>query len=272
MFATVLGEGERRVDEPDMCERLREVPEGRAGVGVYLLREEAHVVRVGQQLLEGQGGSFDVAAAGHAFHRPEAAEPECSLAGREPVVGPCLVAVDQLVAREHLMDAGACGAHPRVLALDVAVERQGQEARIHLLAVEGARVAPYPLVVPVGFDLPPDLAPLLAEEVYRNLQVPGFVHLDEAIECDPTQDLRVGVMESAGAPLPDALIRFSPAPAHRTTETVEHPTRVAVEASAAVQEPGGAVDDLPIDIKLELALSVVADPHRARRGVALQMR
>src|SRR3712207_5860904 len=90
VFVTVLGEGERRVDEPDVRERLREVPEGRAGVGVYLLGEEAHVVRVSEQLLEGSGGSFDVAAASHAFYRPEAAETECSLTGREPVVGPRL--------------------------------------------------------------------------------------------------------------------------------------------------------------------------------------
>src|SRR5215207_1720842 len=78
-------------------------------------------------------------------------------------------------------------------------------------------------------------------------------------------------METAGASLPDALIRFAPASAHGATQTVEHPARVAVEAPAAVQEPGGAVDDLPIDIKLELALGVVADPHRARPRVAFEM-
>src|SRR5918997_2129159 len=140
-------------------------------------------------MLKGPGGSFDVAAAGHAFHRPEAAETECSLAGREPVIGPRLVAIDEPVAGELLVDTGARGAHPRVLALDVAVERQGQEARVHLVAVEGARVAPYPLVVPAGLDLLPDLVPLLAEEIDRNLQVPGFVHLDEAIKRNPAQYL-----------------------------------------------------------------------------------
>src|SRR5919112_220382 len=35
----VFAERERRVDETDVCEGLREVPEGRAGVWVYLLSE-----------------------------------------------------------------------------------------------------------------------------------------------------------------------------------------------------------------------------------------
>src|SRR5215208_5378180 len=217
------------------------------------------------------GGSFDVATAGHTFHRPEAADAESAFSGWEPVVGPRLVAVDQLASGELLVDAGACGAHPRVCAFDVAVERQGQQARIHLLAVEGARVTLYPLVVPMGFDLLPDLVPLLAEEVDRDLQIPGFVHLDEAVERYPAQYLRVGVMESAGASLPDALIRFAPAPAHRAAQTVEHPAGVAVEAPSAIQEPRCAVDDLPIDIKLELTLGVVAYTHRTRPRVSFQM-
>src|SRR5829696_8370285 len=113
------------------------------------------------------GGSFDVATAGHTFHRPEAADAESAFSGWEPVVGPRLVAVDQLASSELLVDAGAGGAHPRVCAFDVAVERQGQQARVHLFAVEGARVTPYPLVVPMSLDLLPDLVPLLAEEVSR---------------------------------------------------------------------------------------------------------
>src|SRR5215212_7167739 len=45
---TAFAERERRVDETDVCERLREVPECRAGVWVYLFCEEAHVVRVSE--------------------------------------------------------------------------------------------------------------------------------------------------------------------------------------------------------------------------------
>src|SRR5215204_1250669 len=77
-------------------------------------------------------------------------------------------------------------------------------------------------------------------------------------------------MESAGAPLPDPLVRLAPASAHREAQTVEHPARV-INGAPAVQEPGGAVDDLAVDVELELILSIVADPHRARPRVAFQM-
>ena len=120
-------------------------------------------------------------------------------------------------------------------------------------------------------DLLPDLVPLLAEEINRNLQVPGFVHLDQSVERDPAQDLGVGVMEAAGAALPDPLVRLAPASAHRTAEAIEHPARVAVEAPTATHELRGGVDDLPVYVKLELTLGVVADPHRTRPCVTFQM-
>src|SRR3712207_7655377 len=78
-------------------------------------------------------------------------------------------------------------------------------------------------------------------------------------------------MEAAGASFPDPLVRLAPAPAHRTPQAIEHPARVAIEAPAAVQEPGGGVDDLPVDVELELALRVVADPHRTRPCVTFQL-
>ncbi len=128
----------------------------------------------------------------------------CSQVAREEKpVGPRLVAVDQLAAGELLMDAGAGGTHPRMCAFNVAVERQGQEARVQLLAVEGTRVAPYPLVIAVRLDFLSDLVSVGAEEVDRNLQVSGLVHLDQSVERDPAQCLRVGVMEAAGTPFPE---------------------------------------------------------------------
>src|SRR5687767_6335062 len=102
--------------------------------------------------------------------------------------------------------------------------------------------------------------------------MPSFVHLDEPVQSYPTQHFRMGMVEAAGTPFPDPLVRLAPPPAHRTTKTVKHPARVAVEAPPAVQEPGGAVDDLPINVELELALRVVADPHRVRPRITLQMR
>src|ERR671910_2868632 len=124
----------------------------------------------------------------------------------------------------------------------------------------------------MSLDLLPDLVALFAEEFDRDLQIPGFVHLDEPVQSYPTQHFRMGMVESSGTPLPNALVRLAPSLAHRTTETVEHPVSVTVDAPAAVQKPGGAVDDLSVDVELELALGIVADSHRARPRVSFQMR
>ena len=94
VFVTVLGERERSVDEPDVCERLREVPEGCPGVWVYLLSEKAHVVCVREEVFERLCGTFHVVTAGLALYSPEAADAEGTFTRREPVVGPRLVAVD----------------------------------------------------------------------------------------------------------------------------------------------------------------------------------
>ena len=94
VFVTVLGEHERCVDDTDVRKRLREVPEGCAGVWVYLLSEEIHVVRVREEVFERLCGTFHVATAGLALYRPEAEDAEGAFTRREPVVGPRLVAVD----------------------------------------------------------------------------------------------------------------------------------------------------------------------------------
>src|SRR5215212_2462593 len=169
------------------------------------------------------------------------------------------------------MDAGAGGAHPRVRSFNIPVERQGQEARVHLVTVEGARVAAYPLVVASRLDLSSDLAPMGAEQIDRDLKMPGLVHLDEPIERDPAERLRVSVVEAARAPLPDALVRLAPAPAHRVAKPVEHASGIAVETPTSTCKPRRGVEDFPVDVELELAVSIVAYAHRARAGVTLQI-
>ena len=88
VFVTVLGERERSVDEPDVCERLREVPEGCAGVWVYLLSEQAHVVCVREEMFERLCGTFHVVTAGLALYSPEAEDAEGPSPGRSPSLVP----------------------------------------------------------------------------------------------------------------------------------------------------------------------------------------
>ena len=110
-----------------------------------------------------------------------------------------------------------------------------------------------------------------AEQIDRDLKMPNLVHLDEPIERDPAERLRVGVVEAAGAPLPDALVRLAPAPAHRVAKPVEHASGIAVETPASPRKLRRGVEDFPVDVELELAVGVVADAHRARAGVTPQI-
>ena len=80
------------------------------------------------------------------------------------------------------------------------------------------------------------------------------------------------MLEAPGASLPDPFVRFAPAPAHRFAETGQQARRILVEAATSLREAGRGVDHLAIDIELQLTVRVVADPHRARARVAVEMR
>ena len=85
-FRSAFGQRQRGVDQADVGERLREIPERGSGLRVDLLGEEPDVVRVGEESLEGVRGPCQVAALRPALDRPEAADAEGALAGRQPVI------------------------------------------------------------------------------------------------------------------------------------------------------------------------------------------
>src|SRR6185369_15616044 len=76
-------ERDRRVDEADVGERLREVAELLAGLGIDLLGEEAEVVGAREHRSDGALGLLGAAAAEREiFRRPEAADAERAFARR----------------------------------------------------------------------------------------------------------------------------------------------------------------------------------------------
>ena len=79
-------------------------------------------------------------------------------------------------------------------------------------------------------------------------------------------------MEAAGALLPDPLVGLAPEAADGLAEAGSRSLAWApVELAAAVDELGGRLDDLAVDVELELAGGAVAHPHRPRAGVALEL-
>ena len=127
----------------------------------------------------------------------------------------------EAAAGEPLVDAGAGRPHPRVPAVDVAVQRQGEQACVQLVTIERAGVASKLCIVPARLDLGADRLPVRPELVHADVDLAGLVQLDEAVERDPAERLGVGVMEAAGPPLPDPLVRLAPASAHCIAQAVQ---------------------------------------------------
>src|SRR5215207_947257 len=75
----------RRVDQGEVREGLRHVPEQPARPGVVLLREQADVVPDSEQLLEERRRLVEPSRQGQVLDEPERARQEDALSGREAV-------------------------------------------------------------------------------------------------------------------------------------------------------------------------------------------
>ena len=82
---SALTDRERRADEREVGERLREVAELPAGDGVVLLGEQPDVVAEVEQSLEQLAGLVELALPGEYLDQPERAGEKDALARREPV-------------------------------------------------------------------------------------------------------------------------------------------------------------------------------------------
>ena len=171
-----------------------------------------------------------------------------------------------------LVDARAGRAHPRVGAVDVAVERQGEQAGVQIVAVEEARVAAEPLVVPAGLDLGPDGVPLGAKPVARRSAVGRPRAARSGGRARPSRAPSSGC-DGSGRHVPPRSLRPARASAGRPCGRArQQARRVAIEAPAAGSEPRHGVNHLAVDVELELPVRVVADADWPRAGVAREVR
>ena len=79
-----LGDGPRRVDQADVTEGLRQVPELFACRAVELLGQEAEVVPTVHSPLEGDAGTVYDPCQGLRVRQPESAEDECPFGAGKP--------------------------------------------------------------------------------------------------------------------------------------------------------------------------------------------
>ena len=127
--AVAARQREDGVDEREVRERLREVPDLPPGRDVVLLREEPEVVPEREQPLEELLRLLAPALQHHHLHEPERAGQERPLAGREAVDVRVLlvraVPLDEPVLREVALDRGDGGRDARVVDGEEADERAG---------------------------------------------------------------------------------------------------------------------------------------------------
>ena len=142
-----VGESEGGLDDADVRERLREVPEEAAALGVVLLGDQAEVVPQREQPLEERDRLVLPALLSEHCGEPERAGEEHALAGREAVdVGVLLVgavALDEAAAHELLLDRAYGADDALVLRRQEADERDQEAARVEAVRAEelGERAA-----------------------------------------------------------------------------------------------------------------------------------
>ena len=202
------------VDEREVREGLREVPDLPPGRDVVLLGEEPQVVPEREQPLEELLGLLAAALQHHHLHEPERAGQERPLAGREAVHVRVLlvraVPLDEPVLREVALDRGDGGRDARVVDREEADERQEQEARVEPVRAVRLRERADALVE----ALPAHLGVHLVAQREPPLDRPGATVLlhdpDAAVERDPRHHLRVGEVATRAAHLPDPLVGLAP--------------------------------------------------------------
>src|SRR5262245_422924 len=129
--SALAAEIERRADDRDVGERLREIPELSFRPRVVLLGQEADVVAQREQSLEEPPRVVMAAEEQVDVDEPEAARDERALAGGKAVVGfPAVVAQHQAVHEETLLDLLDCAAHAGIARRQEADHGNQERARV----------------------------------------------------------------------------------------------------------------------------------------------
>ena len=92
-----------------------------------------------------------------------------------------------------------------------------------------------------------------------------------AFDRDPAHQPGVGEVLAAAAGLPDALVGLVPVLADPVDDPGEVLPGVVVDRGAVLVVEVDGVDQLAVDVELELVGGAVADPHRRRAAVALEV-
>ena len=264
-----------------MRKSLRKVPQP-FPAGPRLLRIKPQVVGVAQHLLKHQPRLIQPArvappGARQRLHQPEGAHIESAFMPGQPIVKLAgVVAVHQAVRNQPpLLRAtvdGVNGAqHPRVGGRHKKHQRHNQVGGVQRVAVVVLHKRPLLPVPTFGLDFLIDFVPHLAPAHPLRRKRPYIRQPDGAIQHHPAHQLGIDEMLPPAPRLPDTLVGQPPVVAN----PVRHPPQLAPKLVGnrlpVPIEQIHRIHQLAVNIQLQLIIGAVANPHRPRTPVAVQM-
>ena len=263
------------VHQPDVAERLREVPEQVAGAGVHLLGQQPDVVDMADRAVEDLRRPLHLPGDRQSVRQPERAEQEAALVAGQPVdPAPGAVPADQTaLVGQPFIDRGDRRQHPRVVRRQETHDRQHQVGGVQVGAAE---------VLPEGLGL---VAPALGQNSVVD-PVPGVRpagepaavraeqvrHPGRPVERDPAHHLGVQEVPWFATHLPDPLVRVLPAHRCRIRARGQEPPGVRVQPVELFPQHERGPEQLAVDVHLLLVPGAVADPYRPALPPAAQLR
>ena len=127
--------GESDIDQADVCERLREISERFARLGIYLFSKQANVIAKRQQMIELTFGLGEFASQSNLFESPKAADPKCPLVATQSIhTG--FIALKQPVLPQSLANEVVGRSDARIVGIPITDAGHEEHAGIDLIAVD----------------------------------------------------------------------------------------------------------------------------------------
>src|SRR6516162_1215766 len=206
------GQIEGGVDQGDVRERLRKVPELAPEAGIIFLRQEADIVLKGQEALEQITRLAGTPLQNEVVGEPKAAGQKRSFARRQAIGHlSSVVATDEPVCQQSPLDCADGADDAWVSRRQKADQRQQQQASVERFRSVSLNKAAEVGVERLVTDVLVDPVTYLSPARQRAAGTATLLeHFDHPIERHPHHHLRMSEVLRRTAHLPDAFVRLIP--------------------------------------------------------------
>src|SRR5438477_4639470 len=234
------------VDYAEMSEGLRKSSERVTAFGIDLLGKKIDIVRIIKRSFENLAGFLMPAGTGQKIHLPKTAQGESAFAQFEATLVPVNQSRtrNQFFANPHMRFL-----HPLRAGFFKSVIGEQERARIDNVAAASLRINLQRWIPGMYLDFRTNA--LLLFFTFRNgnaVDLTARLHFQEAIERDPAQQARVGVVPTFVPIFPHTIVRFAPMFANISGNLTQHFLRFAIEIFVFADEMENRFDHFPINI------------------------